>query len=580
MNSVAAALADARRRLVSVAAISFAINLLMLTGSIYMLQVYDRVLPSRNLATLFGLSVLVLAAYLLQGYLDSVRTRMLGRIAGLFDATLQESIYRALVDLPLRGTASTEVQQPIRDLELIRTFLSGLGPTAFLDMPWLPMFVVALFLFHPVIGVAAVFGAALIVSTTLLAEHRTKVLARGTVVRSARRAELADTIQRNAEIIHALGMRGRFMQAWCRLNECHIGEATRLRDVDADIGAYAKVLRYALQSAILGIAAALVVAEQASGGIMIASSIMMGRALAPIEIVLGTWKQLSSARDAVKRLGEMFLKVPLPSAPAVRLPSPSRHLCAQHLTVVAPGSNRTVVRNVSFSLAAGAGLALLGASGSGKSSLAKAIVGIWPAVQGDIRLDGARLDQWDSDVLGRHIGYLPQNVALFDGTVADNICRFEQKASEEDILSAAMVAGAHDLIVSLPQGYATHVGEGGACLSAGQRQRIGLARAVYGKPFVVVLDEPNANLDAKGEAALSRAIQELRERAAIVIVISHRLHVLAALDTVLVLHDGGVLALGRRDEVWARLAQQRFGQQEKTIVNSCPRPAASASRPA
>jgi ATP-binding cassette, subfamily C, bacterial PrsD len=579
MNSVAAALADARRRLVSVAAISFAINLLMLTGSIYMLQVYDRVLPSRNLATLAGLSILVLAAYLLQGYLDSVRTRMLGRIAGLFDATLQESIYRALVDLPLRGVASAAVQQPLRDLELIRAFLSGLGPTAFLDMPWLPMFVVALFLFHPVIGVAAVFGAALIVSTTLLAEHRTKVLARATVVRSARRAELADTIRRNAEIIHALGMRGRFMKAWCRLNECHISEATRLRDIDADIGAYAKVLRYALQSAILGIAAALVVAEQASGGIMIASSIMMGRALAPIEIILGTWKQLSSARDAIKRLGEIFLKVPLPSAPAVRLPSPSRHMCAEHLTVVAPGSNRTVVRNVSFSLAAGAGLALLGASGSGKSSLAKAIVGIWPAVQGDVRLDGARLDQWDSDVLGRHIGYLPQNVALFDGTVADNIGRFEEKGSEEDILSAAMVAGAHDLIVSLPQGYATHVGEGGVCLSAGQRQRIGLARAVYGKPFVVVLDEPDANLDAKGEAALSRAIQELRERQAIVIVISHRLNVLAALDTVLVLHDGGVLAHGRRDEVWARLAQQRFGKQEKTIMNSHTRPASSASGP-
>ena len=577
MNSVAAALADARRRLVSVAAISGAINLLMLSGSIYMLQVYDRVLPSRNLATLFGLSILVIAAYLLQGYLDAVRTRMLARIAGLFDAAMQEFIYRALVQLPLRGMACAVVQQPLRDLELIRTFLSGLGPTAFLDMPWLPLFVVALFLFHPVIGVTAVFGAILIVSTTLLAEHRTKVLARGAVIRSARRTELADTIRLNAEIIHALGMRGRFMKAWCRLNEYHIGEATRLRDIDADIGACAKVLRYALQSAMLGIAAALVVAEQASGGIMIASSIMMGRALAPIEVVLGTWKQLLSARDAIKRLGEMFLNVPLPSPPAVKLPSPSRHLSAQHVTVVAPGSNRAVVRNVSFSLAAGAGLALLGASGSGKSSLAKAIVGIWPAVQGHVRLDGARLDQWDSDVLGRHIGYLPQNVALFDGTVADNICRFEENASEGDILDAAAIAGAHDLIISLPQGYATQIGEGGVCLSAGQRQRVGLARAVYGKPFVVVLDEPNANLDASGEAALSRTIKALREREAIVIVISHRLHVLTALDTVLVMHDGGVLALGRRDQVWAHLAQRSVRQRDTAIANSATRPASSES---
>jgi PrtD family type I secretion system ABC transporter len=578
MNRLAAALADARRRLVSVAVVSGAINLLMLAGSIYMLQVYDRVLPSRSLATLLGLSVLVLAAYLLQGYLDAVRTRMLARIAGIFDAALQESICRALLNLPLRGVASAAVQQPLRDLELIRAFLSGLGPTAFLDMPWLPMFVLALFLFHPVIGVTAVVGACLIVSTTLLAEQRTKVLARGAVVRSARRAELADTIRLNAEIIHALGMRSRFMMAWCRLNECQIGEATRLRDIEADIGAWAKVLRYGLQSAILGIAAALVVAEQASGGIMVASSIMMGRALAPIEIVLGTWKQLLAARDAVRRLDEMLLKVPLPSAPAVRLPSPSRQLCAQHLTVVAPGSNRVVVRNVSFTLAAGAGLALLGASGSGKSSLAKAIVGVWPAVQGHVRLDGARLDQWDSDVLGRYIGYLPQNVALFDGTVADNICRFEENASEGDILDAAMVAGAHDLVVSLAQGYATRIGEGGVCLSAGQRQRIGLARAVYGKPFVVVLDEPNANLDAKGEAALLNAIKALRAREAIVIVISHRMQVLAALDTVLVLHDGGVVALGRRDEIWARLAQRSARQQETTVATS--RQASPESRPA
>ena len=304
---------------VSVAAISGAINLLMLSGSIYMLQVYDRVLPSRNLSTLFGLSVIVLAAYLLQGYLDAVRTRMLARIAGLFDATLQAPIYGALVDLPLKGVAPAAVQQPLRDLELVRAFLSGMGPTAFLDMPWLPIFVIALFLFHPLIGLAAVFGAALIVCTTLLAEHQSKTLAKAAADRGARRAALADTIRRNAEAIHALGMRRRFLSAWCRLNESHIAESTRMRDIDADIGALAKVLRYVLQSAILGIGAALVVGDQASGGIMIASSIMMGRALAPIEIVLGTWKQLVSAREAVKRLGETFCTLTSPSSPACYL---------------------------------------------------------------------------------------------------------------------------------------------------------------------------------------------------------------------------------------------------------------------
>src|SRR5262252_5287616 len=367
-NSVADALADVRRRLVGVAGISGAINLLMLSGSIYMLQVYDRVLPSRNVATLVGLSVLVLAAYLLQGCLDAIRSRMLARISALLDAALQESIYGALVGLPLSGVVPSMAQQPLRDLELVRAFLSGMGPTAFLDMPWLPIFVLVLFLFHPLIGLVAITGAALIIFAALFAERQSRLFALGVAKRSAERAALADEIRRNAEVLHALGMRERFKSAWCRLNEAHIAEVIPMRDAEADIGAAAKLLRYALQSAVLGVGAALVIGERASGGIMVASSIMMGRALAPIEIVLGTWKQLLAARDAVRRLEEIFLKVPLPSAPAVRLPSPSRRLCAQHLTVVAPGSNRAVVHNVSFSLAAGAGLALLGASGSGKSS--------------------------------------------------------------------------------------------------------------------------------------------------------------------------------------------------------------------
>jgi ATP-binding cassette, subfamily C, bacterial PrsD len=453
-----------------------------------------------------------------------------------------------------------------------------MGPTAFLDMPWLPIFVIALFLFHPLIGLVAVFGAALITSTTLLAERQSKSLAKAAADRGARRAALADAIRRNAEAIHALGMRGRFMSAWCRLNESHIAETTRMRDIEADVGALAKVLRYVLQSAILGIGAALVVGDQASGGIMIASSIMMGRALAPVEIVLGTWKQLVSAREAVNRLRERFDATGSPLPPAVTLPSPAKHLWVQHLAVVPPGSNRLIVRNVSFGLTAGTGLALVGASGSGKSSLAKAIVGIWPPAQGHVRLDGAPLDQWNSDTLGRHIGYLPQEVALFDGTVADNICRFEEGASEERILEAAMIAGAHGLIVSLPEGYATSIGEGGALLSAGQRQRLGLARALYGGPFVVVLDEPNANLDAEGEAALTRAIEILREREAIVIVISHRPSALAALDSVLVLHNGRMLAFGKRDDVWARLANRTAdGAGRVRSASACG--ASSESRP-
>jgi ATP-binding cassette subfamily C protein PrsD len=560
-DAVPVALSAARRRLLSVAAISGAINILTLSGSIYMLQVYDRVLPSRSLATLTGLSAIVLAAYLLQGYLDALRARMLARIGALFDTALQEPIYTAISTLPLKGASAATAQQPLRDLELVRAFLSGMGPTAFLDMPWIPVFVLALFLFHPVIGVAATAGAALIVSTTLIAERQSQKFAMSAVERGAKRASLAEAIRRNAEVIQALGMRGRFMDQWRQLNETHIVQTTRMRDVEADIGAFAKVLRYVLQSAVLGIGAALVVGEQASGGIMIASSIMMGRALAPIEIVLGTWKQLNAARHAVKRLAEMLPLTAASPAPAITLPRPAAHLLVRDLAVGPPGSSSPVARNVSFALPAGAGMALLGASGSGKSSLARAMVGIWQPSQGEVRLDGARLDQWQPDALGRHIGYLPQEVALFDATIAENICRFEQGAREECILEAAKIAGAHELVVSLPNGYATRIGEGGALLSAGQRQRIGLARAVYGGPFLVVLDEPNANLDAEGEAALARAIKLLRSRKAIVVVISHRLNALAALDAMLVLHRGSMVAFGQRSEVLAMLTRGQSGAQ-------------------
>lgn len=554
---VTAALASARQRIVSVAAFSGAINILTLSGSIYMLQVYDRVIPSRNFATLIGLSVILVAAYLLQGYLDAARSRMLARIGALFDAELQKPIYAALAIMPLKGAPSAAVMQPLRDLEMVRGFLSSMGPTAFLDMPWIPIFMLALFIFHPLIGLAATLGAGLIVATTLMAERQSKKYARAATERGSQRAALAEATVRNAEAIHALGMRGRFMAEWRRLNEAYIAETMRMRDVEAGIGAFAKVLRYILQSAILGIGAALVISDEASPGVMIASSIMMGRALAPIEIVLGTWKQLVAARQALTRLSETLKANPLPRAPAVGLGRPAHRLTVQNLSVSPPGSPHPVARNVSFELYAGMGLALLGASGSGKSSLARALVGVWAAAQGAVRLDGALLDQWHSDILGQHIGYLPQEAALLDGTVAGNISRFEKGASDRRIVEAAQIAGVHELILSLPEGYSTRIGERGVLLSGGQRQRIGLARALYGNPFLAVLDEPNANLDAEGEAALARAIAIMRSRRSIVIVISHRPSALSELDTALVLHKGEMLAFGPRDEVFERLAGRR-----------------------
>jgi PrtD family type I secretion system ABC transporter len=554
-DPVTVGLRASARRLLGVAVFSGAINLLTLSGSFYMLQVYDRVIPSRNIATLVGLSLIVLLAYLLQGYLEALRVRMLSRIGTLFDASLQEPIHVALAVLPLKGSKPALAQQPLRDLDQVRLFLSGMGPTAFLDMPWLPIFLIALFIFHPLIGTVALIGASSIVGVTVLTDRQSRAAAKTMAESGAQRQVLADATRHHAEVIRALGMTGRFTTRWAETNERFLRENVQANDVQAVLGSSAKIIRYTLQSAMLGTAAYLVVNEQASGGIMIASSIMMGRALAPIEVALSSWKQLVAAHQGIGRLRNILKTTSLPKSPAVVLPRPKHELSVSDLSVTAPGSEQIIVSNVSFSLTAGMGLALIGASASGKSSLSRALVGVWPPARGVVRLDGAALDQWHIDDLGRHIGYLPQDVALFDGSVADNIARFDPTATSDAVLDAAQVAGAHEMILRLPNGYGTRIGEGGMALSAGQRQRVGLARAVFGNPFLVVLDEPNANLDTEGEIALSKAIEILRGGNSIVIVISHRPSALSALDMAMLLHQGRAITFGRREEVFANLTR-------------------------
>ena len=549
-------------RLGGVAVFSGIVNLLMLSGSLYMLQVYDRVLPSRSVPTLIGLSILVAFAYLFQGYFDAVRMRMLSRIGALFDAALQEPIHQAMAMLPLKGARPLLAQQPLRDLDQVRSFLASIGPTAFLDMPWIPFFVLVLFAFHPIIGLTAMLGAAGIVGMALFAERQSRDAAKIAMECSARRQVLADTTRHNAEVIRALGMTGRLTARWVRANEHFLQESVRVADQYAVLGSGSKVLRYVLQSALLGIGAYLVVNEQASGGIMIASSIMMGRALAPIEVALSTSKQLVAARQSLTRLRDILKTTTLPKAPAVALPRPNRQLLVRDLSVRAPGTDEVLISKVSFVLEAGAGLAILGASASGKSTLVRALVGVWPAANGAVRLDNARLDQWGSDELGRHLGYLPQDVELLDGNVAENISRFEETTAPNDILNAARVAGAHEMILRLPDGYSTRVGEGGKLLSAGQRQRIGLARAIFGNPFLVALDEPNANLDADGENALARAIATLRSQGCIVIVVSHRPSAVAALNMALVMYEGKSIAFGKREDVLEYMARSTVDRRQ------------------
>ena len=546
----------ARGRIIRVALFSGIVNVLTLSGSIYMLQVYDRVLPTKSFATLIGLSMLLIAAYTAQGFFDALRIRMLTRIGALFDQSLQRQIYDCIMALRLRGWDTASVTQPIRDLEVIRMFLSGMGPTAFLDLPWVPFFLIVLFFFHPVIALGAFIGMLLIVGFTFIVEYSTRRHAMELEKLGMLRAAMAKITAYNAEVIHALGMSSRFGNQWRSVNIAYIREILHIRDIEADIGTMAKMLRYILQSSILGLGAALVITDQATAGIMIASSIMIGRALAPIEIVLGTWKQFKMMLDAMKRLTGMLTANATDEMehPALELPRPNQSLIAKDLTIVPPGSQNIVGNNLSFELTPGSGLAVMGASGSGKSSLARTLVGVWKPAHGSVCLDGAHIDQWDSDQLGRYMGYMPQDVALFEGTVAQNISRFEKNPSDSQIIEAATLAGAHRLITSWPDGYSRKVGENGGLLSAGQRQRIALARACYGNPFLIVLDEPNANLDTEGEAALADTILRLRERRCIVICVSHRVATLSALNMVMVMTGGRIIAFGPRDQVLASIA--------------------------
>src|SRR5882724_6459837 len=376
-DPVSHGLRESARRMIGIAVFSGVINILMLAGSLYMLQVYDRVIPSRNLATLFGLSLMVLLAYVVQGYFDALRSRMLCRVATLFDVGLQDAIHNALAVLPLRGVKPMLMQQPLRDLDQVRAFMSSMGPTAFLDMPWIPIFLIGLFLFHPAIGLTALIGTITIIAMTLMSERMSRGAAKAAMESSAQRQVLADATQRNAEVIRALGMMDRFGVRWARANERYLRENIRATDVSANLGSGAKVLRYVLQSGMLGIGAFLVVSDKASGGVMIASSIMMGRALAPVEVALGTWKQLLAARQGIARLRDICKVTAKPPAPPVRLPRPCRELSVQALSVAPPGIDKPIVSDISFSLKAGTGLALLGASASGKTSLSKALVGIW-----------------------------------------------------------------------------------------------------------------------------------------------------------------------------------------------------------
>ena len=547
-SALTLALQQFRSAFVGIGMFSALTNVLALTGSLFMLQVYDRVLPSKSIPTLIALALFVVSLYGFQALLELIRTRLLVRIGHSFDATLTERVYNSVLKLPLKAPRGPEGLQPIRDLDVIRSFLTGSGPGALFDLPWMPFYLALCFAFHFYIGLTATVGAIIIIGLTVLTEALSRAPTREAARLGAARNAFAEVSRRNSEALHALGMTKRMGARWHEANAKYSDTQRRLYDVSGGVGSIAKVARMILQSAVLGVGAYLVIEQQATAGIIIASSIISGRALAPADIAIANWKGFVAARQGWQRLNGLFKLLPEEDE-VLQLPKPSASLAVETLAVVPPGSKRTVAQGVSFALEAGQALGIIGPSASGKSSVVKALLGIWPTTFGKVRIDGAELSQWSADELGRHLGYLPQEVSLCDGTVAENIARFETDASSEAIIAAAKAAGVHELILGLPNGYETKIGESGETLSAGQRQRIGLARALYGDPFLVVLDEPNSNLDTDGEIALTKAIRGVCERGGIVIVIAHRPSVLGAVDFVLALVNGQQRVFGKRDEV-------------------------------
>ncbi|CCE11015.1 putative ABC transporter family, HlyB subfamily; protease secretion (ATP-binding protein) [Bradyrhizobium sp. STM 3843] len=560
------ALRDCRSAFLGVGVMSCIINLLYLTGSIFMLEVYDRVLPSRSVPTLIGLVLLAAGLYLAQGVLDLIRSRILGRIGTALDESLNARVFDTIVRLPLMVGGRNEGLQPLRDLDNVRTFLGSQGPSAFFDLPWLPLYLAICFAFHVLIGVTALAGAVILVTLTLVTEYLTREPAKQAMGLAARRNDLATASRRNAEVLVAMGMAGRLMERWRETNEKYLAGNQRASDVAGGLGAIAKVLRMMLQSSVLAVGAYLVIHQEATAGIIIASSILSARALAPVDLAIAHWKSFVTARQSWRRLSQLMQTIPERPAPTLLQPPTSR-LSVEGLSIAAPGDQKVIVVDISFALSAGQGLGVIGPSASGKSSLVRALVGVWRPLRGHVRLDGAALEQWSSDELGRHVGYLPQDVELFAGTVAQNICRFDPQAPADSIIAAAKEAGVHEMIIKMRDGYDTQVGEQGAALSAGQAQRVGLARALYGNPFLIVLDEPNSNLDTEGDEALTRAVRAARTRGAIVVVVAHRPIGIEAVDQILVMKDGRMQAFGPKETVLAQVLQQRTGQAPIKIVS-------------
>lgn len=533
---------------------SFFINLLMFVSPLYMLQVYDRVLGSRNETTLIGITVIAAFALVVYALLEMLRSRILVRAGILFDEKIANPIFAAVHRGNLRNPEGGH-GIALRDVDTVREFLTGSGLLAFCDAPWTPVFLLACFVLHPWFGWMAIVGGLIIFALTLLNEVATKkeLAAAGQAGNAA--AQYAQATLRNTEVLQAMGMLGALRRLWGQRHDEVLAFQALASDRAGFIVASTKFTRMFLQTLILGVGAYLAIHREISPGSMIAASIIIGRALAPVELLVANWKGFTAVRTSYARL-QRLIEVAGPEPERMNLPRPAGTIEAEGLIVAAPGKAQPILQGVSFKLPAGTIVGVVGPSAAGKSSLARAVTGVWPILRGTLRIDGSELSHWDPQLLGRHIGYLPQDVELFAGTVAENIARFEA-IDEEAVIAVARKAGCHELIQSLPDGYNTQIGMGGQALSGGQRQRIALARAMYGNPSFIVLDEPNASLDAAGEEALMKAVHELKQMGTTIMIVTHKVNILTAVDAVLVMNAGTVQAFGPRDQILGQIAGPR-----------------------
>ncbi|WP_312515925.1 type I secretion system permease/ATPase [Massilia sp.] len=552
-NDIAAALRGFKSTFITIGVFSAITNLLALVPSLYMLQVYDRVLASRNEITLLMLTVMMLGAFMLMAALEMMRSFVLVRVGAKFDMLLNKRVYTAAFEQNLKK-AGGNAGQALGDLTNLRQFLTGNALFAFFDAPWFPIYIIVIFFFEPWLGLFALCGTIVLIALAIINERVSRGPLGEANTMSIAAGNLATNNLRNAEVIESMGMLPNLMRRWFKLHSRFLNLQAEASQKAGVIGAITKFVQMALTSLVLGFGALLAIEGRITPGMMIAASILVGRALAPVQQVIAVWKSWSSTRSAYDRLAKMLNDNPERSA-GMELPKPQGVLTVESVTAAAPGSNQAVLRGLSFGIVPGDALGVIGPSGSGKSTLARLLVGVWPAAGGKVRLDGADIFSWNKAELGPNIGYLPQDIELFSGTVSDNIARFGE-VNAEKVVEAAKRAGVHDMILHLPKGYDTPLGDGGAGLSGGQKQRLGLARAMYDDPALLVLDEPNSNLDDVGEQALVHAVLDMRRRGKTVVLITHRTSIIGATNKLLMLRDGVAQLFGPTDQVLAAIQEQ------------------------